>query len=64
MTYEVAGRPAGRYVCFFDSKRNAVLIALDSRAPVGVRSDTYHGKSRAAAASTLRLWPCCIRIQP
>ena len=64
VTYEVAGRPAGRYVCFFDSERDAVLIALDSRAPVAVRSESHHGKGRAAAASTLRLWACCIRIQP
>jgi len=62
--YDVGGRVAGRYFCFLDEDGDAVVYALDARAPVGVRSETFHGKGRAAAESTLRLWDCCVRIQP
>jgi hypothetical protein len=62
--YDAAGRKAGRYLCFFDSRRQANLVWTDRRVRVGAASNVYEGKGRATAQSLLRQWRCCLQPQP
>lgn len=62
--YDVAGRRAGRYICFFDSRRQANLVWTDGRVRVGAQSNVYEGEGRATAESLLRQWRCCLQLQP
>jgi hypothetical protein len=62
--YSVKGRNAGRYFCFMDSKDQPSLFAIDRRKPVGLQAEVYHGSGQGAVDNLLRLWACCIRIQP
>jgi hypothetical protein len=60
--YDVAGRRAGRYLCFYDSRNEANLVWTDGRARVGAQANIYEGKGRATAESLLRQWRCCLEL--
>jgi hypothetical protein len=62
--YSIGGRSVGRYFCYVDSEGESQLIWTDGRVGVGSEANIYEGKGRAAAASMLRQWRCCLRLQP
>jgi predicted Ser/Thr protein kinase len=63
-SYTIGGRQVGRYFCFVDKDDGeSHLIWSDSRVNVGTTSNVYEGKGSAAAASLMRQWRCCLRLQ-
>jgi hypothetical protein len=62
--YSIGGLAVGRYFCYVDSEGESQLVWTDGRVGVGSEANIYEGKGRAAAASMLRQWRCCLRLQP
>jgi TIR domain-containing protein len=62
--YTIGGAVVGRYFCYVDSDGESQLVWTDGRVGVGSEANIYKGKGRAAAASILRQWRCCLRLEP
>ncbi|MCA1656443.1 MAG: hypothetical protein LC713_01810, partial [Actinobacteria bacterium] len=62
--YESAGAAVGQYFCLFNDKHQPLTVARDRRVAVDYQSEVFHGTGRPAAENLLRLWTCCIQIQP
>ncbi len=63
--WAVGGREAGRSFCYVDKDDGeSHLVWSDNRVNVGTTSNVWKGKGPAAAASLMRQWRCCFRLQP
>jgi hypothetical protein len=62
--YRVGGEEVGRYVCYLDAEAPE-LIWTDERANAGVEANIWDRATEPdAPASMLRLWECCLQLEP
>jgi hypothetical protein len=62
--YKAGGATVGQYFCLLNDHDQPVIVAHDRRVPVDYPAEVFQGTGRPAAENLLRLWTCCIQLQP